>query len=75
MYVQMDSSADGHGLSLVRPKFALFLSFQGQFCKLTLLRVIFNSKLGDYYAIRSQCFLFLTHTVFYFEGHSLSPSH
>jgi hypothetical protein len=32
--------------------------FQGQFCKLSLLRVIFNGKLGDYYAIRSKrtCF-------------------
>ena len=29
------------------------LSFQGQFCKLPLLRVVFNRKLGDYYAIRS----------------------
>jgi hypothetical protein len=27
--------------------------FQGQFCKLPPLRVIFNGKLGDYYAIRS----------------------
>ncbi len=27
--------------------------FRGQFCKLPLLRVIFNRKLGDYYAIRS----------------------
>jgi hypothetical protein len=30
--------------------FSLF--FQGQFCKLPLIRVIFNRNLGDYYAIR-----------------------
>jgi hypothetical protein len=27
--------------------------FYGQFCELSLLRVVFNRKLGDYYAIRS----------------------
>jgi hypothetical protein len=37
-----------------RPQFALFSLLQGQFCKLPLIRVIFNRKPGDSYGIRSR---------------------
>jgi hypothetical protein len=36
--------------------------FQGQFCKLPLIRVISNRKLGDYCAIRSSVHVYTVRT-------------
>jgi hypothetical protein len=38
---------------MIARNFDFSIVFQGRFCRLPLLRVIFNRKLGDYYAIRS----------------------